>query len=170
MPPFSIAQMTESQIAAAELTTMINDIDAETIFAKGGPLAWFSPKKTYASAYRRGDLTDKQVNLVRSVYQQYAKLKKVSRKFSTTGEGSRVASIRYRVLRDKPKMESREDRSRSQRLSRIIRAFWDGDMIHLGHFNEAEELITDLPIQDKIAIWEQIHSARRAYLTNLSET
>lgn len=164
--------MSESEIASVELMTMINDVEAETFFAKGGPLAWFSPKKTYASAYRKGNLTNKQVPLIRSVYRQYVNLKEVSSKFSATGESSKIASALYRLLQEKPKVESREDRGRSQRLSRIIRTFRDGVVIHLGHFNYAESLVAGLPIpiEDKISIWEQIHSARRVYLSKLSKT
>jgi hypothetical protein len=161
--------MSESDLASVELATIVNDVDAETFFAKGGPLAWFSPKKTYASAHRRGTLTDKQVPLVRSVYQQYSKLKEVSRQFAATGEANRIASILYRLLQQKPKVESREDRGRSQKLSRIIRVFRDGLAIHIGHFNYAESLVADLPTPDKESIWEQIHSARRVYLGKLFE-
>ena len=161
--------MSESEIAFIELATMLNDVDAETFFAKGGPLAWFSPENTYASSYRKGNLTDKQVPLIRSVFQQYSKLKQVSRKFYDTGEASRIASLLYRLLSKKPKVESREDRSRSQRLSRIIAAFRDGNVIHLGHFNQAESLVAELPIQNMISIWEKVHSARRTYLSKLYE-
>jgi len=162
--------MTESEMASVELTTIINDTDAETFFSKGGPLSWFSPKKTYASAYRRGDLTDKQVPLVRSVYQQYCMLKEVSRRFSATGEANRIATVLYQLLHEKPKVESKEDRGRSQKLSRVIRAFRDGGVIHIGHFNQAESLVGDLPIPEKVPVWEQIHSARRIYLSQLHET
>jgi len=161
--------MSESEIASAELMNIINDVEAETFFAKGGPLAWFSPKKTYVSAYRRGNLTDKQVPLIRSVYQQYSKLKKVSQKFAATGEATRIASILYRLLHEKAKVQSREERGRSQSLSRIIHAFRDGAVIHLGHFNFAESLVADLPIEDRTSIWEQIHSARRVYLSKFYE-
>jgi hypothetical protein len=162
--------MTESELASVELTTMMNDPDAETFFSKGGPLSWFSLKKTYASAYHRGNLTDKQVPLVRSVYQQYMMLKEVSRRFSTTGEANKIATMLYQLLHQKPKVETREERGRSQKLSRVIHAFRDGAVIHIGHFNEAESLVGGFPIPEKVAVWEQIHSARRIYLSKLHES
>jgi hypothetical protein len=64
----------------------------------------------------------------------------------------------YQLLHEKPKVESREDRGRSQKLSRVIRAFRDGAVIHIGHFNQAESLVGDLPITEKASVWEQIHS------------
>ena len=161
--------MTESEMASVELTTMMNDTDAETFFSKGGPLSWFSLKKTYASAYHRGNLTDKQVPLVRSVYHQYTMLKKVSARFSATGEAKKIATMLYQLLHQKPKVETREERGRSQKLSRIIRAFRDGAVIHIGHFNQTESLVGDFPIPEKVPVWEQIHSARRIYLSTLHE-
>ncbi|MBM4029732.1 MAG: hypothetical protein FJ280_30680 [Planctomycetes bacterium] len=157
--------MGESEMASIELTTIINDTDAETFFAKGGPLSWFSPKKTYALAFRRGNLTDKQVPLIRSVYQQYSLLREVSKRFAATGESSTIATVLYHLLKDKPKVESREDRGRSQRLSRVIRAFHDGSVVHIGHFNQAEFVVGELPVAHKVALWEQIHSSRRVYLS-----
>jgi hypothetical protein len=162
--------MTESEIASLELTTMMNDTDAETFFSKGGPLSWFSLKKTYTSAFLRGSLTEKQVPLVRSVYQQYTMLKKISARFSATGEANKIATMLYQLLHQKPKVGTTEERGRSQKLSRVIRAFRDGAVIHIGHFNQAESLVGSFPIPERIAVWEQIHSARRNYLSKLHET
>ena len=161
--------MTESEMASNELITMINDVEAHALFAKGGPLAWFSLRKTYSSAYRKGTLTEKQVPLIRSIYRQYAKFKLASHKFSATGKSRRVAAVLYRILQDKPKVATKEDRGRSQRLSRIVRAFHDGRMVHMGHFNDAESLIGELQSNGKISIWEEVHSARRVYLAKLYE-
>jgi len=157
-------------MAWIELNTMVNDIDAQTFFAKNGPLSWFSPKKTYALAFTRGNLSDKQVLLVRSVYQLYSKFKEVSKRFQTIGESNKMAMLLYEILKEKPKVSSKEERSLSQRISRIIHIFRDGNAIHIGHFNEAELLVGELPIAEKDKIWEQIHTSRRVYLNKLYET
>jgi len=159
--------MSESEIASTQLSAMIDDIEARTLFDKGGPLSWFSLMKTFTLACRKGGLTEKQIPLILSVYQQYMKLKRVCKIFSATGQSREIAAVLYRVLQEKPKVTSKEDRSRSQRLSRIVHAFHDGTMFHIGDFNDAESLIGELPIENRIAIWEVIHSARRAYLAKL---
>lgn len=73
----------------------------------------------------------------------------------------------YQVLRERPKVATTEDRSRSQRLLRLVRSFRGETLVHIGHFNEAESLIGELSVENKASIWEQIHSARRAYLSVL---
>lgn len=102
--------MKESEIASTQLSTMINDVEAGALFAKGGPLYWFFLERTYASAFSKGTLTEKQIPLIFSVYEQ---------------------------------------------------------LVHIGHFNDAELIIGELPIENRIAIWEVLHSARRAYLVEL---
>ena len=161
-------RMSESEIASIQLAAMFDDIDARTLFAKGGPLSWFSLTKTSTSAFRKGTLTEKQIPLILSVYQQYMKLKSVSKRFSATGQSREIAALLYRVLREKPKVASKEDRSRSARLSSIVRAFHDGVNVHIGYFNAAESLIKEFPIENRIAILEMIHSTRKAYLAKLN--
>ncbi len=159
--------MSEFEIASTQLSAMIDDIEARTLFAKGGPLSWFSLMRTFTSAFHKGALTEKQIPLILSVYQQYMKFKSVCQRFLATGQSREISAVLYRVLQERPKVASKEDRSRSQRLSRIVHAFHGGAMFHIGHFNAAESLIGELPIENKIAIWEVIHSARRAYLAML---
>lgn len=77
--------MTNKDLASAKLMSMVNDVDAQTLFDMGGPLAWFSLKRTYASAYMKGGLTEKQIKLVTSVYDQYARLSGISHGFIETG-------------------------------------------------------------------------------------
>jgi hypothetical protein len=146
---------------------MVNDVEAHSLFDQGGPLAWFSLKRTYASGFMKGRLTEKQTKLITSVYDQYVKLRRVSRGFVQTGHSRSLAAILYEVLREKPKVTSGEDRSKSQRLSRLVRSFRGETLVHIGYFNEAESLIGELSIENKASIWEQIHSARRAYLSVL---
>jgi hypothetical protein len=161
--------MNESEAALNLLMRMIDDIEAQAFFSKGGPLAWFSLQKTGASACLKGALTEKQIPLIRSVYREYVKLKLVSQRFSDTAKSAQLAAILYRVLHDKPKLKTKEDRSRSQRMSKLVRAFHNGVVVHIGHFNDAEFLVGELRIQDKIHLWEEIHSARRVYLAKLYE-
>ena len=146
---------------------MINDVEAGALFAKGGPLAWFFLERTYAWALSKGTLTEKQIPLIFSVYEQYMDFKAASKRFSATGQSSEIAAVLYRILREKPEVTSRDDRSISQRLSRIVHAFHEGALVHIGHFNDAELIIGELPIENRIAIWEVLHSARRAYLVEL---
>lgn len=159
--------MNESEIASTQLSTMINDVEAVALFAKGGPLSWFFLERTYASAFSKGTLTEKQIPLIFSVYERYMNFKSASKRFSATGKSSEIAAVLYRILRERPEATSREDRSISQRLSRLVHAFHEGVLVHIGHFNDAESIIGELPIENKIAIWEMLHSARRAYLVEL---
>jgi hypothetical protein len=159
--------MTDVEIAAAKLMAMVNDVDAQTLFDPGGPLAWFSLKKTYAAGFMKGHLTEKQAKVITSVHDQYLRLRRASRDFLQTGHSRTIAAVSYEVLHEKPKVTTGEDRSRSQRLSRLVRAFRGETLVHIGHFNEAESLIGEFSIENKASIWEQIHSARRAYLSVL---
>ena len=169
MAPSGVIPMNESEAASAELLRMIEDVGAQSLFGKRGPLVWFSLRKTYNSACRKGKLTEKQVHLIRSIYRQYTKFKLVSQRFAASGKSRQVAKVLYQVLHDKPKLRTKEDRGRSQRLSRIVQAFHDGVMVHIGHFNDAESIVGELQIDGKILIWEEIHSARRVYLAKLFE-
>jgi hypothetical protein len=156
--------MTDVELASSKLMIMVNDVEGQPLFEPGGPLGWFSLKKTYASGFMKGHLTEKQTRLIMSVYDQYVRLRRVSHGFVKTGHARTLAAILYEVLHEKPKVTTSEDRSRSQRLSRIVRAFRGETLLHIGHFNEAESLIGELSDENKVSIWEQIHSARRAYL------
>jgi hypothetical protein len=161
--------MHENEVANIQLNALVNDVDAKSIFEKSGPLNWFSPFKTIKGFLKRGYLTEKQVELISKVFEQYSKLKKASEKFNSSGEGRDLAKALYRVLQDKPKNISTEDRGRSQKFSNIIRSFSEGGMIHIGRFNGAESLICEFPmeIKNRMLILELLHSARRKYLIEL---
>jgi hypothetical protein len=163
--------MQGNEVASRQLNALLNDVDARTIFAKNGPLNWFSPSKTIKGFLKRGYLTEKQIELISKVYEQYSKFKKASKNFNSSGEGCDLAKALYGFLQNKPKNTSTKDRSRSQKFSNIIRSFSEGGMIHIGCFNAAELIILDFPkeIENKIIILERLYSARRKYLFELMQ-
>ena len=160
-----------NEIAGKQLDILLNDVEARSIFGKSGPLNWFSPFKTTKGYLKRGYLTDKQADLISKVFVEYTKLKKVSKKFISSGEGRDLANLLYRFLQDKPKNISTEDRGRSQKFSKIVHSFSEGTIVHVGLFNNAEELICEFPtkIENRILALEWVHSARRKYLNELMQ-
>jgi hypothetical protein len=76
--------MSEMEIASTQLIKMINDVDAHALFEKSGSLAFFSLQKTYTYALVKGQLTDKQVKLIASVYDRYLRLKAVRARHEIT--------------------------------------------------------------------------------------
>jgi len=157
----------EIENALSKLMLMVNDLEGQSLFEKDGPLGWFSIDKTYKYALTNDILNEKQIDLLNKVFDQYKHLKKISAQFVATKQGVDLASEMHSLLSKKPKNSTKEDRNFSQKYSKLVHTFHDGVMIHIGYFSRAERLIGQFPaldINDKVSLWEKIHSARRCYL------
>ena len=149
-----------------KLAAMIDDTEHQ-LFQRNGPLSWFSLSKTFVVAAKKGSLTYKQCELIDKVYGEYKDLKRAARVFCGTEECRGLGRALQELQKAKPKAVASEERSRSQRLSRIVHALFGHKAIHVGDFDEAERLVGEMANGRMNEIWELIHSARRRYLREI---
>jgi hypothetical protein len=159
--------MNSADTAIQKLAWMVDDIDNHQLFQANGPLSWFSLKKTFVAAAKKAALSAKQCKLAEKVYAEYKDLKRAAREFCGSDECRRLAHVLQELQKTKPRAVATEERSRSQRLSRIVHALFGHRAIHVGDFADAERLVAELAHSSTTELWEVIHSARRRYLAAL---
>ena len=150
-----------------KLAAMIDDTENHQLFQRNGPLSWFSLSKTFVVPAKKGSLIYKQCDLIDKVYGEYKDLKHAAREFCGTEECRGLGRALQELQKAKPKAVASEERSRSQRLSRIVHALFGHKAIHVGDFDEAERLVGEMANARMNEIWELLHSARRRYLHEL---
>jgi hypothetical protein len=159
--------MNPADIAMQELSSMVDDTENHPLFQRNGPLSWFSLRKTFVVAAKKAVLSDRQCKLIDKVYAEYKDLKRAAADFCETEECLRLRSVLQELQKSKPTAVETEQRSRSQRLSRIVHALFGHRAVHVGDFAAAEALVAELANRTATELWEVIHAGRRQYLRKL---
>jgi hypothetical protein len=153
----------EASEVIQRLEIMLNDVRASSLF-KTGPLHWFNLQATVANIRKRGIASEKQMSLIKSVFDQYILLKKVSDRFTQESYTAKLTTLLTHFFNKLPSATDRSDRGRRGQLGVIRSAISNGETVHEGTFKELEKVTERMNPEAAIGFREEIANIRKRYL------